>query len=255
MERRQSGAPRPRPLDHGDPRTPMAWQHRNINYQQRNFYDERFGHAYMGTDGTPATTRTDPYAEEVAMEGMARNQQYQPRSRPRARPTSSSTETSATSYSTAEPDTDSQMKFNTTLPFQPDLIPGTRPALGTSRSMQSTLSTWDGEPCPVHHVPAPVLLPPLPPPQYSLLALPPPPPMLLPPMLRPRPLVLSAENTAPPEPLPVRDPKSSVSPLPPKERKKTSTHCCKGHIIVLWIVSSIIFVGVLLGVVLRFVIA
>jgi hypothetical protein len=73
-------------------------------------------------------------------------------------------------------------------------------------------------------------------------------------MLRPRPLVLPADNPAPPEPLPVRDPKSSVSPLPPKEREQTSIHCCKGHIIVLWIILSIIFVGVLLGVILRFVV-
>ena len=44
MERRVSGTPRPRPLDHGDPRTPMAWQYRNINYQQQNSaYSERYG--------------------------------------------------------------------------------------------------------------------------------------------------------------------------------------------------------------------
>jgi len=43
MDRRPAGAPRPRPLDHGDPRTPMAWQHRNMNYQQQhNIYNERF---------------------------------------------------------------------------------------------------------------------------------------------------------------------------------------------------------------------
>jgi hypothetical protein len=51
------------------------------------------------------------------MQGVARNQQYRPQSRLQARPTSSSTETSATSSSTAEPDTDSQMKYNATLPL------------------------------------------------------------------------------------------------------------------------------------------
>ena len=44
MERRLSETPRPRPLDHGDPRTPMAWQYRNINYQQHHStYNERLG--------------------------------------------------------------------------------------------------------------------------------------------------------------------------------------------------------------------
>ena len=71
----------------------------------------------MGTGGIPAMTGTDPYNEEMIMQGVPRNQQYRPQSHPQARPTSPSTETSATSSSTAEPDTDSQMKFNGTLPL------------------------------------------------------------------------------------------------------------------------------------------
>lgn len=39
---RPSGVLKPRPVDHADPRTPMAWQHRNINYQQ-HVYNERLG--------------------------------------------------------------------------------------------------------------------------------------------------------------------------------------------------------------------
>jgi len=41
MDRRPTAVSRPRPLDHGDPRTPMAWQHRNINYQQQHVYNEQ----------------------------------------------------------------------------------------------------------------------------------------------------------------------------------------------------------------------
>lgn len=71
----------------------------------------------MGTGGIPAMTGTDPYSEEMIMQGVSRNQQYQPQAHPQARPVSPSTETSATSSSTADPDTDSQMKFNGTLPL------------------------------------------------------------------------------------------------------------------------------------------
>jgi hypothetical protein len=77
-------------------------------------------HSFHGVDtqigGIPAMTGTDPYNEEMIMQGVSRNQHYQPQPHPLARPTSPSTETSATSSSTAEPDTDSQMKFNGTLP-------------------------------------------------------------------------------------------------------------------------------------------
>jgi len=71
----------------------------------------------MGTGGIPAMTGTDPYNEEMIMQVVARNQQYQPQSHPQARPVSPSTETSATSSSSADPDTDSQVKFNGTLPL------------------------------------------------------------------------------------------------------------------------------------------
>ena len=71
----------------------------------------------MGTGGIPAVTGTDPYNEEMIMQVVSRNQQYQPQSHPQARPESPSTDTSATSSSTADPDTDSQVKFNGTLPL------------------------------------------------------------------------------------------------------------------------------------------
>jgi hypothetical protein len=67
----------------------------------------------MGTVGIPVMTGTDPYNEEMIMQVVSRNQQYQPQ----PRPVSPSTETSATSSSTADPDTDSQVKFNGTLPL------------------------------------------------------------------------------------------------------------------------------------------
>ncbi|KAJ9577978.1 hypothetical protein L9F63_025158, partial [Diploptera punctata] len=170
MERRLSGTPRPRPLDHGDPRTPMAWQYRNINYQQQNnAYGERFG------------LSQDYYVKDMVMQNMARNQQqYLTQSH---RPRSPSTESSGDSPSTGEPDTDSQLKYNATESFQPDVI------AGTLRSGQSMLSTWDGEPCPVHHmaVPVPLLIQSQMPPPHSLLALPPPPPPPAPPIPPPPP--------------------------------------------------------------------
>jgi hypothetical protein len=67
----------------------------------------------MGIGGIPVMPGTDPYNEEMIMQVVSRNQQYQPQ----ARPVSPSTETSATSSSTADPDTDSQVKFNGTLPL------------------------------------------------------------------------------------------------------------------------------------------
>jgi hypothetical protein len=71
----------------------------------------------MGNGGIPAITGTDPYTEEMIMQVVSRNQQYRPQSHPPARPESPSTETSATSSSTADPDTDSQVKFNGALPL------------------------------------------------------------------------------------------------------------------------------------------
>jgi len=71
----------------------------------------------MGTGGIPPMTSTDPYNEEIIMQVVSRNQQYQPQPHPQARPASPSTETSATSSSTADPDTDSQVKFTATLPL------------------------------------------------------------------------------------------------------------------------------------------
>lgn len=78
-------------------------------------------HSFHGVDrGTgviSAMAGADPYTEEMIVQRVARNQQYQSQSHSQTRPMSPSTETSATSSSTAEPDTDSQMKFNGTLPL------------------------------------------------------------------------------------------------------------------------------------------
>lgn len=144
-------------------------------------------------------------------------------------------------------------------------------------------STWDGEPCPVHHLHAinAIMAPPPPPPAAMILSpmttmsrrgtpsyppsLPAPPPptdkgimMLLPPMMRPRPLVLPAENASHPEPLPVRDPKSihTISSTNRKDSvslKDIDANACEGHTIVLWFIITIITIGVILAAVLRFV--
>jgi hypothetical protein len=74
-------------------------------------------HPFHGVDGgtgvIPAMAGTDPYIEGMIVQRVARNQQYQTQ----ARPMSPSTDTSGTSSSTAEPDTDYQIKFNGTLPL------------------------------------------------------------------------------------------------------------------------------------------
>lgn len=141
------------------------------------------------------------------------------------------------------------------------LAPGSM-HLGTLRSMNSMGPVWDRDPCPVHHV-AMGMITPTP---FPMERLPPPPPMtpisfggpitpppiLLPPMLRPRPLVVPADTPAPPEPLPVREPKIAVPDftLEPKPKR----YCCKGNIVILWIILSVVCFGILLCVALSFII-
>ena len=152
--------------------------------------------------------------------------------------------------------------------------------------------TWDGEPCPVHGLGIPPPPPPflarrsasiydmrpyatlpLPLPAPPPLSLPPPatmgrrppsqgipiPPHLLPPMMRPRPLVYPADAFAPPEPLPMRDPeKKSLTPIPPKEEveeRPRKRKCCRGPMLILWIILGVIAFGIVLGIVLNLTIA
>ncbi|UYV67478.1 hypothetical protein LAZ67_5000837 [Cordylochernes scorpioides] len=146
---------------------------------------------------------------------------------------------------------------------------------GTLRSSRSVpalaMATWDGEPCPVHggrgppsprhhcgsvmdfmpphrtlkpyhHGSLPLLAPP-PPPSMT----PYPPPHLLPPFFRPRPYVIPAAF----EPLPVRDPFKARTPLPHHHyahsykgyEEEDDSLCCKGHLIVLWIILGVVTCG------------
>lgn len=94
----------------------------------------------------------------------------------------------------------------------------------------------------------------------------PPPPghphqFMMPPMMRPRPFVFPAAGA--PEPLPVRDPyKMRTPPASGYAGSKAADDaysvdqvCCKGHLIVLWIILAVVTVGVVLGIVLGVTIA
>nr|CAD7425099.1 unnamed protein product [Timema monikensis] len=238
---RQTG--RARPLEHGDPRTPMAWQHRNINYHhQIGGYSDRPGMAVSPDEHLSYhSTRLE---HSMGRRGMTKSLQYGAQG---GRPSSSSTESSTTSSTTADHDTESQLHNNrhasrgatVVQEFGPEAAVADFGTLQTL-SVRSAQSTWDGEPCPVHHVALPMQMPmsmPMPMPMSMSMPMPmqmpmpmtmPPPPMalcqrlplppavLLPPMLRPRPLVMPADSPALPEPLPVRDPNTSLASLPTK---------------------------------------
>lgn len=98
------------------------------------------------------------------------------------------------------------------------------------------------------HGSVPVLAPhsyPMPPPPTPI------PPQFLPPMMRPRPMVFPAGA----EPLPVRDPYKFRAPPPGYSSKSEDSYsvdqvCCKGHLIVLWIILGVVTVGVILGIIL-----
>ncbi|KFM70217.1 hypothetical protein X975_19763, partial [Stegodyphus mimosarum] len=83
-------------------------------------------------------------------------------------------------------------------------------------------------------------------------------PYLLPPLMRPRPFVIPAGA----EPLPVRDPyKMRTPPASAYAGSKADDAysvdqvCCKGHLIVLWIILAVVTIGVILGIVLGVTIA
>nr|CAD7200850.1 unnamed protein product [Timema douglasi] len=225
---RQTG--RARPLEHGDPRTPMAWQHRNINYHhQIRGYSDRPGMAVSPDEHLSYhSTRLEHF---MGRRGLTKSLQYGAQG---GRPSSSSTESSTTSSTTADHDTESQLHNNrhasrnatAAQEFGPEAAVADFGTLQTL-SVRSAQSTWDGEPCPVHHVALPMQMPmsmpmpmqmpmpmplpmqmpmpmTMPPPSMALCQrLPLPPAVLLPPMLRPRPLVMPADSPALPEPLPL----------------------------------------------------
>lgn len=79
-------------------------------------------------------------------------------------------------------------------------------------------------------------------------------PWYAPPLMRPRPLVVPAAA----EPLPVRDPFRRPPGYPPSKMAEDPDYdqvCCKGHLIVLWIILGVVTVGVILGIVLGVTIA
>lgn len=117
-----------------------------------------------------------------------------------------------------------------------DVRPGFYPPL-ERKSLHGSVS--------VLNVPPPGGPPPLPmgPPPFL------PPPHLMPPMMRPRPYVFPAE------PLPTRDPFRSKTPVlqPPKMEQdyySVDQVCCKGHLVVLWIILAVVTIGVILGIIL-----
>nr|CAD7463690.1 unnamed protein product [Timema tahoe] len=103
---RQTG--RARPLEHGDPRTPMAWQHRNINYHHRiGGYSDRPGMAVSPDEHLSYhSTRLE---HSMGRRGLTKSIQYEAQG---GRPSSSSTESSTTSSTTADHDTESQLHSN-----------------------------------------------------------------------------------------------------------------------------------------------
>nr|CAD7411640.1 unnamed protein product [Timema poppensis] len=103
---RQTG--RARPLEHGDPRTPMAWQHRNINYHhQIGGYSDRPGMAVSPDEHLSYhSTRLEHF---MGRRGLTKSLQYGAQG---GRPSSSSTESSTTSSTTADHDTESQLHNN-----------------------------------------------------------------------------------------------------------------------------------------------
>lgn len=263
MDRRLSGH------GHGghgtDVRTPMAWQHRDQLYQQQHSYPQGYQ-----SDMQHSTHSGELYA-----------------SRCRPPRTASPQDTSNTSSLSSESHSQVRSQLTAQLGAQ---LPRSMLLDGhhhhAAAAAAASLSTWDGEPCPVHYgpLPSPPGLPPgmppgmplgmppgmpppplMMPPGYAIgvptmmlaAPVPPPPAILLPPMMRPRPLVFPAAPTTPtpPEPLPVREPKSAFASLPPKEavapRRKI---CCRGGCIVLWIIVGLILVGALLATALRFVV-
>ncbi|XP_064486538.1 proline-rich protein 2-like [Ornithodoros turicata] len=75
-----------------------------------------------------------------------------------------------------------------------------------------------------------------------------PPPMLMPPMMRPRPFVFPHS-----EPLPTRDPYRSQMKLHGRTSEddySVDQVCCRGHLVVLWIILAVVTIGVILGIIL-----
>jgi len=172
-----------RPMDGGDPRTPMAWQHRDQHMaggnrgraETRASPGRNGGYTYreQGAGGhhTPASRRAK------SQERYSRSQSRERGGRFRSQPSPSTTE--GTAEDTTETDTveregsEYQQQMMPGYPMMvgyPMVAPGSMmplmlaPGTGSIRSVQSMpmlahgshmgiqpAHTWDGEPCPVHH--------------------------------------------------------------------------------------------------------
>ncbi|XP_046985219.1 RNA-binding protein 12-like [Schistocerca americana] len=238
MVRQGRTSTRPRPLDFGDPRTPMAWQHRNLNYQHQNVYSDNSGavHSAKEVAGIYREPSLDPYTQTAATHSASKDLHYMVQPQMQSKSVPPSTDISSSSSCSDEPDTESCQKYNGTVPVQP-------------------MATWDGEPCPVHHClgvmsPLPIAMPvPVPVPL-------PPPAVLVPAPHGPHPLMLQAASPAPSPapllPLPVREHLPAVQ-LAPTNKAAVNSHKCAGKAIVLWIVFAVVVVGIILAIILKFV--
>ncbi|XP_059468334.1 uncharacterized protein LOC132192399 [Neocloeon triangulifer] len=236
-------------------RTPLAWQQRNINYHQQQNNGTLMHTTERQTNKIHSSQQNGNHSSEGQQQAVQGRR--------------SSSITASSSSSSTERASKNSRPVNSAPPV----------------AYPAYVGTWDGEPCPVHHLQMLQVPPSLPIPQHlSVQGIPPamlppsiaatlprrPPAyeknmlMLLPPMLQPRPLVVPASE-GPLEPLPVRDPKGIHHTLPRKEGSAASeksvmantgkNNNCQGHTVVLWFIITVITIGVLLGAVLRFVMA
>ncbi|KAB7501851.1 hypothetical protein Anas_10207 [Armadillidium nasatum] len=178
----------------GEKRTPMAWQHRDMNYHHAA-YQERYGQGYEMNGirtGPPSTSDRLSHRTDKSWHTQRDSQAAYPPSRPSystGRPpsqphsavTSSNTSTSSSESDTENEDPRGPMQLP---PFPPQPIygggyegyyPGYPPSVshypGTLKSAKSVpaIGTWDGEPCPIHGIgpmslpgphPPPIMMPP-----------------------------------------------------------------------------------------------
>ncbi|XP_037071053.1 synapsin-1-like [Pollicipes pollicipes] len=140
-------------------RTPIAWQHRDLNYQQQGYSDRyRTDHIRRGAGSvSDQTSNTERSSRTKRSTREAPPVQYRGRPPPDSESTSGSSESSQ----------------GTKVPTHAGpggpalhLVPvsgGGPPTIRSAQSVPLLLPgpagplTWDGEPCPVHHHPPPPL--------------------------------------------------------------------------------------------------
>lgn len=129
-----------------------------------------------------------------------------------------------------------------TLPYPPPPMTPV-PTTMDKKSIHGSMSALGPLPMGPPPVGPPFVGPPHMGPPYHL-----PPPAMMPPMMRPRPLVFPAT-----EPLPTRDPFRSQAKFqgrPSEDDYSVDQVCCRGHLVVLWIILAVVTIGVILGIIL-----